>query len=120
MFLFAAGSGAMAYDGLDLYSARISAKDRVNSKGVALKTLSAILAQDRANYHRFGKRDPQDEKDFVFKTAEGRQLIPKAKIEIDPALKRRILGGGDVDISVFVFSKDSIEIQEGLLDPNVG
>ena len=73
---------AVAYDGLDLYSARISAKDRVNSKGVALRDLPSILAQDRANYHRFKKRDPQDEKDVTFLTPASRTLFQKAKIKI--------------------------------------
>ncbi|MDF1859473.1 MAG: hypothetical protein P1U87_04625 [Verrucomicrobiales bacterium] len=111
---------AGAYDGLDLYNCRISGKDRVNSRGNQLTTLRDILAQDRANYHRFGRRDRVDESDMVFVTIASRNLFQFARIRIDPALKRRILAGENVNLSVFVLRRDLIDVQEGLIDHSVG
>jgi hypothetical protein len=111
---------ARAYDGLDLYNCRISAKDRVNSNGRKLTTLRDILVQDRANYHRFGKRDRIDEGDIVFTTATSRGWIQFAQIRIPRSLKKRILAGEDVNISVFILRKNLIDIQEGLIDHSVG
>lgn len=119
-FLYFSPEPLPAYDGLDLYSCRISPQDRVNSRGGRLTTLRDILAQDRANYHKFGKRDRVDEPDGVFTTAASRQLFRVARIRISPALKRRILAGENINLSVFVLDRGLIDVQEGLLDPNVG
>ena len=109
-----------AYDGLDLYGCVISDKDRYNSKGVRLTKVRDILAQDRANYHRFKRRDVHDHSDFMFHTAANRRLWQTVKITIDPTLRRKILYGGDVEITVFVLTEDWIDVTEGFLDPNVG
>lgn len=120
LLLSLAPPDAGAYDGLDLYNCRISAHDRVNSSGKKLTTLRDILAQDRANYHRFGRRDRVDESDFVFTTTASRNLFQFARIRIDPGLRKRILAGENVNISVFVLRKNLIDIQEGLIDHSVG
>lgn len=109
-----------AYDGLDLYSCRISAQDRVNSRGDRLTTLRDMLSQDRANYHKFGKRDQVDESDTSFTTTASRRLFQSAKIRISDSLMRRILAGENINLSVFLLEKNLIDVQEGLLDPNVG
>lgn len=111
---------AEAYDGLDLYSCRISARDRVNSRGGKLFRLRDILAQDRANYHKFGRRDRVDEWDGFCQSAANRQIFQFARIRISPNLKRRILAGENVNLSVFILTRTLIDVQEGLLDPNVG
>ena len=111
---------SFAYDGLDLYDCVISDKDRFSSKGVKLTSIRNILAQDRANYHRFKKRDAYDSEDGTFVTTVKRQLWQTAKIIIDPKLKERIIWGGDVEIKIFILTEDLIEVREGLLDPNVG
>jgi len=109
-----------AYDGIDLYDCRISAQDRVNSRGEKLLSIRDILAQDRANYHRFGKRDRQDSGDYSFRTAEGREVFQRVRLRMAPALRVKILTGQTVDITVFYLTRDLIEVQEGLLDPRVG
>lgn len=48
------------------YYTTISARDMVNSSGARLGNACAIIQQDRANYHRFGKRDDGDQGDPVF------------------------------------------------------
>ena len=118
--LFLCSKPLLAYDGIDLYSCRISAQDRVNSRGGRLTTLRDILSQDRANYHKFGKRDQADERDTSFTTAAARQRFQTARIRISKSLQSRILAGENINLSVFFLEKDLIEVQEGLLDPNVG
>jgi hypothetical protein len=42
--------------------------------------VAAILRQDRANYHRFHKRDANDQSDPFFSTEAHRDLFSKMKI----------------------------------------
>lgn len=65
--LLAAIAGpAQAQQLLDTYIAQISERDHFNSKGVRLWSAAAIIRQDRANFHRFGIRDPADQPDTFF------------------------------------------------------
>jgi hypothetical protein len=50
----------------EVYYAKIGYNDKHNSYGDRLSSVAAILRQDRANYHRFGIRDPQDSGDRFF------------------------------------------------------
>ena len=50
----------------DSYIARIGPNDHFNSRGVRLKSAAAIIRQDRANFHKFGKADAEDEYDSFF------------------------------------------------------
>ncbi len=63
---------AAACDLLASYMARLGDRDHYNSRGQRLTTPAAILRQDRANFHRFGVRDPEDQSDTLFATMEGR------------------------------------------------
>lgn len=63
-------------DILASYYTTIGAGDRVNSSGASLKDFGAILQQDRANFHRFGRPDPGDESDPFFGNRDMRALIP--------------------------------------------
>lgn len=58
------------------YFAALGPQDHVNSSGAPLGSFAAILQQDRANYHRFGRRDAHDEGDPFFGDAEVRAMIP--------------------------------------------
>lgn len=71
LFSLLAGN-ALTYDGITFYREKISAKDRVNSEGVALTTLPEMLQQDRANYGKFKQLDPRDQGDGFFTTVEKR------------------------------------------------
>lgn len=51
---------------LERYEAVIAEADRRNSSGAALTRIDQILAQDRANVHRFGIRQPGDGVDRYF------------------------------------------------------
>ena len=48
------------------YYSLLSVTDAYNSQGQPLNDLCAILRQDRANWHRFGKRDDVDNGDPIF------------------------------------------------------
>ena len=63
---------AFAQKLLDSYIARIGPNDHFNSRGVRLKSASAIIRQDRANFHKFGKADAEDEHDSFFNSKANR------------------------------------------------
>lgn len=68
----------MANDGpIGAYTARLSARDHFNSKGTRLTTVAAIIRQDRANVHVFGKIDREDESDDFFDDAGNRAKLEK-------------------------------------------
>lgn len=67
---------AGAQETLGSYYAALGPQDYRNSKGAPLQTFAAVVQQDRANYHRFGERDPQDEGDAFFDRPEARASIP--------------------------------------------
>lgn len=58
------------------YYAALGPQDYRNSSGAPLRDFGAILQQDRANYHRFNRRDPQDQGDPIFGDAGRRAMIP--------------------------------------------
>ena len=60
---------------VESYRARLSPDDHYNSAGERLQTAGAIIRQDRANYHRNWHRDPEDEDDAFFGTAERREIL---------------------------------------------
>lgn len=119
LFCFAFSAQSEAYDGITYYGCNLSAKDRVNSAGKKLTSIRDILAQDRANVHKFGKRDRVDEIDRYCTTAAKRRIFQKARIKISKALLKRILSGKDSEVTVFILDKNTIDVQAGLPDPNV-
>ncbi len=63
---FAFSAPASAQQLVESYSARLSSADHFNSSGERLTAPAAIIRQDRANFHKFGIRDPEDEGDAYF------------------------------------------------------
>lgn len=59
-----------------VYYAELGYEDYFNSRGVPLTDASAVLQQDRANYHRFGIRHGGDETDPFFGNQGTRAAIP--------------------------------------------
>jgi hypothetical protein len=51
---------------IESYQARLGERDHFNSNGQRLTSAAAIIRQDRANFHEFGIRDPEDEDDSFF------------------------------------------------------
>jgi hypothetical protein len=66
-----------ACDLRESYIARLGPTDHFNSNGVRLTSAAAIIRQDRANYHQFGKRDPEDEGDRFFASMENRAILER-------------------------------------------
>ncbi len=62
---------------LDSYIARIGPDDHFNSRGVRLNSVAAIIRQDRANFHKFGIRDAEDEYDSYFGSKSNRARMER-------------------------------------------
>ncbi len=60
------------------YKTYLSSKDLQNSRGKSLESVGAIVQQDRANYHRFFKRDPGDEGDSILSDLKKRSELRRA------------------------------------------
>jgi hypothetical protein len=77
------------------YSARLSHHDHYNSYGERLTTVAAIIRQDRANFHRFGDADREDEGDPFFANAAHRADLENMvrRGDISPAAQREIIEG---------------------------
>jgi hypothetical protein len=80
--IFAMGLGAitplaaMAQETIGSYYAALGPQDYRNSRGLPLTSFADVLQQDRANYHRFGRRDPYDQGDPFFGKSAMRSAIP--------------------------------------------
>jgi len=70
-----APSMAQAQQAIASYVARLSTADHFNSNGERLTSAAAIIRQDRANFHRFGVRDPEDESDPFFADQDNRAAL---------------------------------------------
>ena len=95
---------AHAGDAVETYTAVLSERDHFNSQGERLTSPAAIIRQDRANFHKFGKRDPGDESDGYFSSVKNREAL-EYLIErgtMSSAVRRMIVNGTPVVIvSVF-------------------
>lgn len=60
---------------IETYQAYIGKQDHLNSNGQRLTSAAAIIRQDRANFHRFGIRDPGDEDDSFFGDVGNRSAL---------------------------------------------
>jgi|GEM_PF-800246 len=78
---------------IESYIARIGPDDYYSSRGVRLQSVAEILQQDRANVHRFGLKDPEDQYDNYFRTVSRRRLIDAYynRGSIDPGLASEIV-----------------------------
>lgn len=85
--LCAAGAVSLrAQDGPQaIYRARLSARDHFNSSGERLKNAAEIIRQDRANFHRYRKRDKEDTGDPIFSDAAARASLDDARVEFRSA-----------------------------------
>ncbi|NLD62204.1 hypothetical protein GX645_07110 [Candidatus Sumerlaeota bacterium] len=94
------------------YRAVLAPRDRVNSNGKKLESIGAVLAQDRANFHKFGIRQRGDETDSgYFKSAENRQKLMYMTVNSTRLGREAMRANKPVTITVY---KDRILID----DPN--
>lgn len=91
------------------YQAYISEQDLYNSSGARLTAPWQVVRQDRANYHKFGKRDADDQYDDFFASAKNREIVERLiqNGSIDPSAADAILSGG-VYINVKIFGNGSV------------
>jgi len=76
------------------YLALLSDTDHVNSRNVLLSTVLSILQQDRANYHRYQRRDREDEGDSFFSRSADRASMKNMPVRSpDADWEQRILNG---------------------------
>jgi hypothetical protein len=62
---------------VESYTAFLSEADHFNSNGQRLTSAAAIIRQDRANFHRFGRGDPGDEGDRFFASIDNRAAMER-------------------------------------------
>lgn len=95
----AATGAARADSPLGSYIARLSPQDHHASDGYRLDTAAQVVRQDRANWHKFGYGDREDEDDPWFRTAAARanleRMLNKAGA-MDSATRSAILHGTPV------------------------
>jgi hypothetical protein len=102
--VMAGTTAARADDLIASYSAYIGQDDLYNSNGARLTEPWQVIRQDRANVHKFGIRQPGDERDGFFGSVRNRelaeQMIRRGAISADAA---NLLLNGDVSITVEVW-----------------
>lgn len=102
---------AVADTFLGSYVARISHDDHFASDGYPLDSAAQMVRQDRANWHRFGQVDREDESDRWFKTNQQRsrlQRMLEQRGAMDAATRRAITNGQPL-IQVDVYS-NSVQV----------
>lgn len=70
-------AAAFADELIESYVARLGANDHFNSNGERLTSPALIIRQDRANVHKFGRPDPEDEFDLFFQDVGSREILQK-------------------------------------------
>lgn len=68
---------AQADEFLGSYVARISDEDHFASDGYRLESAAQMVRQDRANYHKFHRRDREDERDRWFRGNDDRARLER-------------------------------------------
>lgn len=80
---------------LDSYHALLSWNDHYNSQGARLTQPWQVIQQDRANMHRFGRADPQDQRDGYFASPANRASAERMFLRgrVDPGVAAAIVNG---------------------------
>ncbi|SFP01146.1 hypothetical protein SAMN03159463_03411 [Mesorhizobium sp. NFR06] len=108
----ALGAGtAQADDMLGSYVARISDRDHRASDGYALVSAAQMVRQDRANWHKFHRRDSDDQGDPWFRT-DGSRADLQRMLERGAAMSnatRRAIVNGEPLIEVDVY-QDGVRV----------
>lgn len=113
------GTPVAAQELIAEYYTSLGRGDVVNSSGARLTDFCAIVQQDRANYHRFGRRDDGDQGDPIFGSKEARARIPGRCVVLPGSdyIPGVVLRGDTRYIWVRVYGRgrvpDRIEISEG-------
>ncbi|MBX3576039.1 MAG: hypothetical protein KF723_02435 [Rhizobiaceae bacterium] len=102
---------AQADQYLGSYQARISENDKFASDGYRLDTVPQMIRQDRANFHKFGSGDPEDQDDPWFTSQDARarfeRLLGKSGVMLGET--RNAIANGEPIIQVDVY-KNSVRV----------
>ncbi len=113
-----ASAEASAQQLVESYEARLGPGDHFNSNGQRLGSAAAIIRQDRANFHRFNRRDPEDEGDQFF-ADEGNRAALERMLErgrSSPSAISRVVNGTPL-VRVDIFREQgSVSINVAILD----
>lgn len=95
VLLLMANPPAWADQLVESYVARLSANDHFNSSGQRLTSPALIIRQDRANFHKFGMRDAEDQNDYFFQNASNRELLQQflSRGQTSPGAYQSIVNG---------------------------
>jgi hypothetical protein len=107
-----AASPALADEFLGSYVARISSSDHYASDGYELDTAAQMVRQDRANFHKFGIRDPDDESDPWFRSTASRARFEKMlnKSSAMSGATRNAIANGEPLVEVEVY-RNSVKVR---------
>lgn len=110
--LAAAAGTAQADQLLGSYVARISGKDHRASDGYPLDTAAQMVRQDRANWHKFGRGDAEDEDDVWFTTTASRVRLERmlGRSGAMSASTRKAIVSGDPVVEVTVYA-NSVKVR---------
>lgn len=97
---------------LGTYIARISDNDHFASDGYRLDTAAQMVRQDRANWHKFGRGDREDQDDPWFASTASRAKFERmlSKGGAINQATRRAIAGGDPVIEVEVY-RNSVRVR---------
>lgn len=97
-------ASALADTLVESYTAQLSEQDHFSSRGERLRNAAAIIRQDRANFHKFGRRDPGDQSDAFFASAQNRDALERmlnAGTSNPDALRSIVNGTPIVRVEIF-------------------
>ena len=99
---------AMADTRICSYIARLSERDHSASDGFRLKDAASIIRQDRANFHKFGRRDEEDETDSFFASVRNREDLENMvkRRQLPSAVSAAIVQGTPL-VEIQVFQSDA-------------
>jgi hypothetical protein len=89
---------------IESYTTQLSEQDHFSSRGDRLQNAAAIIRQDRANFHKFGLRDPGDQHDDFFASAANREALEEminAGTSEPSAIRSIVNGTPAVRVSIF-------------------
>jgi hypothetical protein len=97
---------------LGSYTARISDQDHHASDGYALDTAPQMVRQDRANWHKFGYGDAEDQDDPWFSSTDARARFERmlGKAGAMSGATRNAIASGEPVIQVDVY-RNSVHVE---------
>lgn len=112
LMALAGATAASADEFLGSYEARISDTDHRASDGYPLDTAAQMVRQDRANWHKFGRGDAEDQDDPWFASTDARARFERmlGKGGAMSAATKKAIANGEPVIRVDVY-RNSVVVE---------